>query len=488
MSYEYEVGGVSQVSGRCAAVAGGVREYAVVQRLLLAYPAGSDGSCYVDPGDPSRAVLRQQVPWEALGFAAAALLVGGGLWVSLAAARAARSGSRVSGQASAHEVPPDVVGRQTQRAHALVLCLFSAGFFTGVLPLVTLPALRALDARRWQPVPCRILHSDVHLGSTGKKGTQLDILYGYAVAGTGYQSNRLGPVDEFLLTRADRHELLDRFPVGTTSTCYVNPGDPVEAVLTRELGPSHLVFLLAPPFFLLGSLYCLCHLAVSGFAAEAEAFGRRPQSDARTAFLRRRASPVLGFLVSAFGALGYNLLVSFFLRALVQEWINGERDPVFACVCAVMVIAGVVLLLVALRHLRRLLRVPPFVWLSPAILHPGGTGGVRWRVLGRADRLRRVRITLEARQPSSRDQESRSLADEYAVVARVPVANTTNPDELADGDREFRLPGGAPPSEEHGLQGGVHWVLRVAVEKTRGGVHEEEYAVTVDAATGAARS
>ncbi len=129
----------------------------------------------------------------------------------------------------------------------LAIFLFAAAglYFISVKRVV-----QVVDARDWPQIPCVVVSSSV--SSSGGEGTHYSahVFYDYEVEGKRYQSSRYG-FFPFSFGRPSRaQEIVNRFPAGRRTVCYVNPDNPSEAVINRGLS-SELWWGLIPLVLLL---------------------------------------------------------------------------------------------------------------------------------------------------------------------------------------------------------------------------------------------
>lgn len=97
--------------------------------------------------------------------------------------------------------------------------------------------LQVVGARDWHEVSCVIVNSKVVESSSGDgSGTsyRIEVLYMYEVDGRRYQSSRYEFFD-LLAWTAGKQAVVDLYPPGKRTVCYVDPNDPREAVINRGL-------------------------------------------------------------------------------------------------------------------------------------------------------------------------------------------------------------------------------------------------------------
>lgn len=249
--YTYEVAGQTYV-GTSVDLDGNptTSDFREIQRLLVAFPAGPEpATCYVDPAEPSRAVLRQAATWEAASvlFPLIFVLVGvGGLWFVWKKPAVPTTDAAISARKS------------DARTGARIGRTLGAVFFlVGIIalyPLAIAPLWRLASAQAWPETPAVVERSEL-VTHTDSDGTtySVDILYRYDVAGQTYRSNWYGFFGGSSSGRQSKLDVLDAHPVGGEVTCYVNPADPTMAVLHRGWSWIMLLGLIPVAFVLVGA-------------------------------------------------------------------------------------------------------------------------------------------------------------------------------------------------------------------------------------------
>ena len=123
--------------------------------------------------------------------------------------------------------------------------------------LGVLPFMKTMQAKHWVETPCRIISAkvDSHRSSDGD-GTSysIDITYEYQVDGKVYRSDRYDFVEVRNGFDGRKRKVVNRYKRMADSVCYVNPGDPSEAVLVRGLTMGNAVVLFPLFFVVVGIL------------------------------------------------------------------------------------------------------------------------------------------------------------------------------------------------------------------------------------------
>jgi hypothetical protein len=116
----------------------------------------------------------------------------------------------------------------------LALCMIGGIF----VALMARSYLRAKSMHEWPQLPCLILKSDVEeygIGGTVESEYRLNILYRYDFQGKSFESNRWslrGSIPKSNPSAVE--EMVQMYPVGTRSLCWVNPLQPSQALLKLD--------------------------------------------------------------------------------------------------------------------------------------------------------------------------------------------------------------------------------------------------------------
>ncbi|HYC91753.1 MAG TPA: DUF3592 domain-containing protein [Thermoanaerobaculia bacterium] len=113
-----------------------------------------------------------------------------------------------------------------------------------------------IAARRWSPVQCQILSSAVvrRSGVGSRTVHQLDIRYRYTFDHRTFTSHRFDAINDDGPGGYDsKRRTAERYQPGTTTTCYVSPEAPDEALIDRRF-PARMWWGVIP---VAGLLLCL---------------------------------------------------------------------------------------------------------------------------------------------------------------------------------------------------------------------------------------
>ena len=138
------------------------------------------------------------------------------------------------------------------RIMGITILLFGlvAGYFT-----VLQPWWKSKAAQNWIATPCKIISGGIqdYQDRRGVKTYSINITYQYQIAGQAYQSSQYDFTFGSLNLKAGYEEIVQHYPSGMISVCYVNPRDNTDAVLSR--GFQNIVWV--PPFCLVVAIVIL---------------------------------------------------------------------------------------------------------------------------------------------------------------------------------------------------------------------------------------
>lgn len=214
-------------------------ELAKLREKILARPTPV---CWVNPADPSQAVLQRGVPYlgSALGMASfGGCFVAIGIGLLVTAARLSRA--------------PDKAMEDTPWLLYPVFGMFGlAGL--GIFGALVVPSWTSwFAASSWLETPAEVIWSEVRVHRSGSRTTtQADVFYRYTYGGKEYRSNS----DSLFGSPSGSHtaqSIVATLPPGKRTTCFVNPRHPWQAVRDRTIGwRGVLLSLFALPFMAVG--------------------------------------------------------------------------------------------------------------------------------------------------------------------------------------------------------------------------------------------
>jgi hypothetical protein len=354
------------------------------------------------------------------------------------------------------------------------------------------PLARYRQAQSWPERSCTVRDSRVveHSDSDGSTYS-VDIRYSYEVDGRSYQSNRYDFMSYSSSGRSDKEAVVARYPPEARVACYVNPEDPADAVLTRDLSIRYAVGLV-PLIFVAVGLGGMIWAMRSGSLAANPAAPASPFGVSWTKGALDPGGPVelrpnvtrLGMLVGlTFVALFWNGIVSVFVYQFWKAWRSGNPEGCGMAFISIFVVIGLLLLYAAVRQFLVLFTPRPVLTLSPAVPAIGSGGLLEWRLRGGSGGVSRLSIVLEGREEATYRRGTDTYTDK-SVFLSLPLVDTSDSYQIPAGTASFTLPADAAPSFKSS-NNKIVWSLKVKCEIRSWPDSEDEFEVTVRPGGGA---
>ncbi len=374
------------------------------------------------------------------------------------------------------------VGKKTGHGSVIMLLLFAlpfAGGGTFVGYLVGSRVAGWTSAQSWDEVPARILSADLATSRGSDTTTyRVDAFYEYAYRGELYTSDVVGfgfGSDNVGSFHQDKHaELRTYVDSGRSFRCFVNPSDPTQSVLYREMrwGMLGLMTIFALVFGLVG--YGLMFAAVYGGRLVAEAgklkvdYPTEPWRWEQDWADGRVSAGAKGSMIGgAIFAILWNLISAPVLFLLPGELADGNR---LALIALVFPATGLLLLAWAVRAFLRWRKFGNATF--ELVTNPGVLGGyleglVHTNIRGPLDEGFEVTLTC-TRTVTTGSGDNRSSRDDVlwqdaAVVRRgalgLGAEGITVP-------VRFAIPMHAAPASDPDSDQPIHWKLAAEAEMT----------------------
>jgi len=388
----------------------------------------------------------------------------------------------LTGRKTSGEAPPGCL--------ALFFLIFAV-VGGGILWFLLLrPMIKVVAARSWEPVPCTVVESRVD-ESSSEDGTTYRPLIIAAYARNGGEHR--APYDFSGNVYSGGYEgkaaVVARYPVGASTTCYVNPEDPAESVISRELVGSYFFGLFGLFFFLPGAIGVFWVLSggstrgVSGPPPSVKLdpgapFGvTNPQGDdAHGAVeLKPKATPLGKLIGLIFASLFWNGLV--WTVAWFAVIRGEERGPVIIIVLGLFALIGLLIIYGTLRQVLVLFNPRPRLTLSPGSPRLGEVAYLQWRLTGATGGARSLRVTLEGRE-EVRYRRGTDTHTEVKAFATLAIVDTSDSYQLLSGSTSFAVPADSLPTfaSENNK---VIWTLKAQLEIANWPDSDEEFEILV---------
>lgn len=477
VEYRYHTGRDWLTSTRWSTAEARFEQWGEAQRLAERYRAGTRTECWRNPDDVRDVVLERRSLLFAfvLLFPLIFVTIGvGGIW---AVWRTWKPGERAEEKPVSERARARTAGAGCMRLFFLVFFLAGAG----VLWVMTLgPLVKIALARSWVPTPARVISSRVAAHSDSDGSTyRVDILYAYTFDGVERRSNRYDFSSGSSSGYGAKAAVVRNFPPGAETTCFVDPRDPNQAVLSREPFKALWFGAIGFVFLLVGAGGIAMAGRISGADRTARTDGLPAlASDAAASgavVLRPQQTRTTKFLFLLVFAVVWNGFIGFFIYLMFV------RDPGTPFIAKAFIslfgIVGLLLIGAVIHHFLALFNPVVRLTASGQAIPLGSPLRLQWMVEGRAAKLRRLRITLEGREEATYRRGTDTSTDRD-VFARFALLDTDEHARIATGEEAFIVPANSMHTFE-ARNNKVLWRLHVAGEVPRWPDIDDEYPVTI---------
>ena len=500
--YDYQWQGRSFSSTKWSRQDGGFSDYSKAQRLVGMYPLDTKATCYVNSANPEQAILEKPSLWIGLVVLFPLIFVGIGLIGIVAMWR--RSSPVEEPEVKAVSNRPVLAARSRKLGRRFAAIFFSFFLLIGsvVFYFLTLqPLLGVVSARNWQPTPCTIISSQVQSHRGDSTTYSVDILYSYEVGGREFRSNRYKFMSGSSSGRKGKTEIVRRFPAGSQATCYVNLRNPADAVLERGftndmwLGLIPLVFVLVGAGGILGSLRGGKPVASDASPYEPmpmrQISGLTPALGSVSFFdgdpdaprtLKSSSSRIVGVIAIGIFAAFWNGVI-FFGFILNSGFFRRGRTDFFDWFGILFMIPFVAigLFMVGLLVYQILGLFNPKVemTLTPGTPELGGKVSLSWRLSGRTQVLRGLKIFVEAREEATYRRGTSTYTDRKPFF-KTDLYTSSSSMEPETGQAGVSLPADSVPSWKSD-NNKIVWTIQVVGDIPRWPDLKEEFVIEVRA-------
>jgi hypothetical protein len=252
-----------------------------------------------------------------------------------------------------------------------------------------------------------------------------------------------------------------RHPPGSQATCWFDPAHPGEAVFSRDFAWTYLIGLFPLIFVAAGAGGIVWafqtvrkNRRTQAVQAMQGVMGPRPSpfgveipADAAQPRVLRPLASAIGKLVTLIlFAFFWNGIVSAFVFAMVNNWREGHRTE--GCAIAFLVpfvLIGLGLIYAVLRQFLVLFNPRLEMTLSQGVLVLGQSTLLQWKIEGKAERVKRLKIFLEGHEEATYRRGTDTVTDRE-VFATIPVIETDQPMQIAQGTARIAVPDETVPS------------------------------------------
>ena len=496
VKYRYAFGGKELLSDTYERQPAMFQDYGKAARLAGRYREWARGICYVNPAEPTEAVLVRYNLFSVLTllFPMMFVAIGGGtIYFSW------RRKPLQKGDAS------PISDRSAAPRHRWIIgAFFSVFLLVGACVSYGLffrPLWKIYCARNWPALPCVVISSEVRTSEDGDDGPtySINIFYSYEFNGSAFKGNAYGFLGGSSSGYKSKQAVVSRHPPGSMTVCYANPSDPTEAVLVRGFTPDMWFGLIPLVFFFVGAggiyftfrTYRRGMLAGTSLSAPAErqskdcllrgrlvpsrAQGWTPNSE--SVVLKPKTSPWMKLFGTVFACLFWNGIVSVFVVQAVKSWRAGAPEWGLTIFLIPFVAIGVGLVGAVPYFFMGLFNPRPCIKVTPGSVPLGQTLEVQWAFAGRSGVLQKLLLHLEGREEATFSQGSNSVTDKNVFFSQVLV-NSQTPSEMNSGGTRVTIPARLAPSFA-GKHNKIVWEIHLHGEIDWWPDLREEFAVAV---------
>ena len=450
--YSYSKKGKDYKSDKISLQYGGGGKYNDAQKLLNRFPAGSKGVCHVNPANPSESILMHN-PSQLLMFPFLAIplifiVIGGGgiygIW----------SKKNIAEIIKKNQVG---IGRKIP---TILLCLFFSAFLLiGLATFYSMgfrPALQLLQSEKWQKTPCLVISSSVGSHDNDDGTTySIDILYSYDINGKEYRSNTYSFIGGSSSGYRGKQEIVNKYPPGTNTVCYVSPENPADSVLNRNF-TTDMLFGLIPLLFVFAGAGGIFYTLRKKDNADDNSmeYDSRSLSDysGGESELKPTNGPWGSFLGGLIFTLFWNGIVSIFVYHGVQGWLKGRPDWTLTIVLTPFAIIGLLLVYGTLCCFIALFNPRPKIKVNSKSICAGSKLKVQWEINEKsAELFRKLMINLKCIRGESNNRNiKKNTVESFTIV------ETEDPYRVASGSKDIIIPETALPSSENEK---IYWII-----------------------------
>jgi len=445
----------------------GSESYNECGELAEKYSPGSAPVCYVNPSDPGKAFLTHEKPWMIFVVIVPLIfvLIGGGLIWGLWFYKEKKTVAK-SEPLSQKTVP------LTHRAGVIFFGIF---FVAGCLVFYFLffkPLIRIIEAGNWNKISATVISGTIreHDGEDGSSYSA-DILYSYEFDGKEYKSNHYSFMDFSGSYKGAKKTLAD-YPPGKKFLCYVNPKNPGDSVIRRDI-PATIYFAFIPLAFILVGL-----AGMTGcFWKKTDPLKYTPGMYERDVVLKSATSPGGRFIRSLIFSIIWNGITYFMVSYVISSYREGHREICLTAFSIFLVLVGIITTIGTIAYFLALFNPRPILILSSNPLPLGGISDIKWEISGNCGAVRKLSIYLEGREEAIYTHGSSTSTDREKFLT-LNILETNDLRRIISGRADFDIPKNTMHSfkSEHNK---IIWTIYVIGEIKCWPDIREEFEVTV---------
>lgn len=365
--------------------------------------------------------------------------------------------------------------------------------------LLVRPVLGIISAQSWVETSCTVLASEVDVSRSSDSGGDTYrplISYEYSIKDQRYTSNRYNFSTGYSSGYDSKKRVVDSYPPGYKTSCYVNPDDPADVVLNRSFSTDLLWGLFSLPFLLMGigGLYFIWKPKRQARSPQSEGLGSQALLSSRpdyssvttdpdykptfgTIELKPRATPLGKFIGITLIGLFWNGITGVFVYKVVQDWIHGTAQGCLTIFLIPFVAVGLGLIYGAVHQFLAIFNPRPILRITPGHITPGDSVDVEWTFSGTASRLSKLQIRIKGEEQATY-RRGTDIKTDKSVFQEIEITNTTEAFQIKQGRARIRIPENTMHSFES-AHNKIVWSVLVNGDIPNWPDIEEEFAITV---------
>ncbi len=487
VQYRYEYGGREYTSSNYKRdKAYNFDEVAKRGVLLEQFKQGKSVPCYVNADNPAEAVLYRKSSLAAILlpplFCSIFVLIGYGMVVVTWLPK--RGGmAPVSKSSSSSGGKKSIIG-VTAFCSVFILIGLIVPYFTFVKPLQ-----RQNAAKRWTPLDAVVTKSKVRSHSSDDGTTySVYVAYKYKFKDRDLEGDRYEFTGMSSSGYDSKKRIVAQFPPGKSFKLYVDPENPVESVINRDVGGALYFGLIPLVFAVFGTVFLTFFLkSKSGGRSR---YASRRRAGRRSSGRHDRLSPEpmfksatsnVGRIVGmAIFALIWNGIVSVFVVLIVQGWMAGDKPIGLTLFISIFVAAGIGIVMGLVYQIMRAFNPSVELQSSASVLTPGQSLEIPFRVVGKLEKLQKLTFSLTAMEEVRYRRGTDTVTDRHEVFKEL-LFEESSAMMMSQGVVNLTIPYGAMHSFDSS-DNKFMWWLKVHGEIRRWPDLSETYTLSVVAA------
>ena len=402
-------------------------------------------------------------------------------------------GATLFGTSRSSPKPPKTYSLSKKAAKNKFGKKFQAGFFlifffagAGVGYFFIFPAIiKSLNADDWIKTPCMVRSSRVqtHHGSDSTTYS-VDIVYVYSFNGRQYRSGQYSFMGGSSSGYQGKAAVVRQYPAGKEAVCYVNPDNPAEAVLKKELGAG--VFFAGIPILFMaiglgGAVFSLRRGKTAGVVtnlAGKPMDAGDPRHRASGPLILKpktsRAGKIIGSIVIS---LFWNGIVSVFVYQAFTGWQAGHPDYFLMVFMIPFVLIGLVMIGSIFYFIMAAFNPRPVIVLSKTTLRLGDSVPVNWATKGDVNKIQNFKLSLMGEESATYRRGTKTYTDRNTFYEK-PIVTSHIPESIRRGEAMVQIPAESMHSFKSD-NNAITWKIRMHCDVPRWPDAKDDFEITV---------